>query len=77
MRESAPPASMRSASPRAMRRNASPMACVPAAHAVVIVLFGPLAPWMSETCAAAMLGRYLRIHSGNSEPALPCPMRSV
>ena len=65
MRLSAPPAKRISQSPRSMRRKPSPMACVPATHAVVIVLFGPWAFRAIETWAATMFGRYLRIQSGN------------
>src|SRR5262245_3811325 len=77
MRLSEPPANTTSQSPRAIRRKASPTAWVPAAQAVVIVLLGPCRPWMSETWAAVMLGRYFRIHSGNRADAPRLARRSA
>ena len=42
----------------------SPMACVPAEHAVVMVLFGPRASCWMATCAAARLGSPRSIEMG-------------
>ena len=54
------------------------MARWPAASAQVIVLDGPLSPWMIVTWQASMLGRYFSSHSGVSwfMPSMPHFFRS-
>ena len=75
MRLSAPPASTTSASPRAIMRNPSPTACVPATHAVTMVLFGPWQLNARLMCAAVMFGRCLSSHRGKSPPPSGCGRR--
>jgi hypothetical protein len=47
-----------------MVRNASPMACIEAAHAVVTVRLGPLAPVKIAICPEAMLGIIMGMKKG-------------
>ena len=46
---SAPPAIITSAAPRRMVWNASPIEWAPAAHAVTLLLLGPVAPKRMDT----------------------------
>ena len=47
---SAPPASITSASSIAIMRAASPIECAPVEQAVTTAWFGPISPYLIETC---------------------------
>ena len=68
---SAPPATITSASPSMMSRAASPMAWTPVAQAVTTEWFGPLKPYLMETCPEARLISADGMKNGDIRRALP------